>query len=158
MTKPEFKGTMKNHIVELEESIAGLSALRNVIKDFDGKVYNVRLDRAVQKEIPGFFIHHSVYSTDLSVLYRSNWSYVHILSINRGKDFDNRRINSERILEKIDEAEEKFKKNIEQYKFDIENAYKIVEEYNKIALELKALKDKLSYEAIEALRYEFERI
>lgn len=158
MTKPEFKDTMKNHIVELEEAIAGLSKLRDIIEDFDGKVYNVRLDRAVQKEIPGFFIHHSVYTTDLSVSYRSNWSCVHILSINRGQDFDGRRINAERILEKIDDAEAKFNINIEQYKFDIENAYKVVEEYNKIALELKALKDKLSDEAIEALRYKFERI
>jgi prefoldin subunit 5 len=141
-----------------QQTIKALQDSLSVFQKFDGKVINVRLEKALEEAIPDFWFRVKSFSSSEVTIEFSPRNHQHIqakinicpYSLYEGttlyieKTTENRFI-FEVAKKKINEFIESYQHNIQQIDEDRTNIKKIIEEFNQICTTIKQFNDKRSY-------------
>lgn len=144
-------------IDNIDRAIGLINELKKVVKKFDGKVYNVRFDRAVRESV-GAFVQRQRYEhfpCIAIVWYPENNFIDNQFSRNReyyllhGAELDGKRINATKTIELLENRAEE----LEEHKTDLYEGISKIEEtldkYNEIKKQLKELSDEVPYEILD---------
>lgn len=131
---------LDNSIIENEEALKLCDEARAVIKEFDGKIFNVRFKRALEAVglnfYDGFIMCGSIHLVGNHQLQENGFVI-------------NKRIQGEAWLVALTERETKIKKYIEQMKDDRLHGFEKIEKLNKLAADYTALRMSITRDARE---------
>ena len=139
---------VKKDIEAYSEVNAILPAVRKVIRDFDGKIFNVRLEKALQEIHPRIYVHKRYNTVEIYMYCQHSNNPMTICSSalpgnsyhDNMKHFiqDNKRINADLALQDMETHRASRLKEIDSWKQFLENR-------EQISVQLEALKKEIDY-------------
>lgn len=142
-------------IKDYRAAAATFPVLREVIKQFDGKVYNIKLDKALKAAFDGagfVYVHNAEKYIDISFSARGSGSsgYRCILSMPKDKAFsDGKRINAVAMIENARETRAQLLRRAFEIESYSENAEEIKSNIDKMEKALCSYIDAIPYEVRE---------
>ena len=141
-------------IDNIDRAIGLINELKEVVKKFDGKVYNVRFDRAV-KETVGAIVQRGERVPSISIVWYPENKFIDD-QFSRNQEYyllhtflpDEKRINAAKMIELLENRAEE----LEEHKTDLYEGISKIEEtldkYNEVKKQLKELSDEVPYEIL----------
>lgn len=161
---------IKKHADELEKALPLFGIAKEIVRKFDGKVYNVKLDRDLEKhgmDSPkAGQITHYIRNRDVPSESGCGCNYIGVNNINICYSYNpegaglisNKRIVADKWIEVIEADEKSCKNQISALRNDYEHSAEVIKEWNTKIAELEVINYKLSYAAKDYLRNEARNI
>ena len=102
----ERQKDLNNRIESYRQAAAQAPAIIKIIRQFDGKVYNCRLDKALKEATNGKVGVYNQYGfISIYACYTTNYHHINFATF-RLEDLENKRINAEKLIEQVKAARE----------------------------------------------------
>ena len=102
----ERQKDLNNRIESYRQAAAHVPQIIKTLKQFDGKVYNCRLDKALRKATNGKVGVYNQYGfISIYACYTTNYHHINFATF-RLEDLENKRINAEKLIEQVKAARE----------------------------------------------------
>ena len=121
-------------------------SVRKVLENFDGKVYNIRLQRAIQEETGDHIYTEERYNRVYIYIYGTAGRQYTIAALDREDMEDGKRINAKKMIESAREYRESHLKKAYQLEQQAAQIITIKEQVKQIEQLLKSVTCKLDYE------------
>lgn len=143
-------------IDNIDRAIGLINELKEVVKKFDGKVYNVRFDRAV-KETVGALVERksTMYENSIAISWKPDIRNIFIdghYSRNQeyyllwGAKLDGKRINATKTIEVLENRAKELEEEKTNLYEGISKIEEILDKYNGIKKQLEELRDEVPYD------------
>lgn len=139
-------------IDNIDRAIGLINELKEVVKKFDGKVYNVRFDRAVRESV-GAFVERKEFNNSIAIRWQpdirnvdghySQNGYYYLLW---GAELDGKRINATKMIERLEYVAEELEEHKTNLYEGISKIEETLDKYNEVKKQLKELEDEVPYE------------
>lgn len=145
-----------NEVIELyTRALSVLEPVKEVVKKFDGKVYNVRFERAI-KDIPCVCARKTDYNIEITWFDEGRRIYLTYAPIS--STLKDKRINSAIILASIESYEKETREYLEKLINNRDNAESIIEKYNGMVRELEEFGRGVTEDFKMICRYHFDSL
>lgn len=102
----ERQKDLNNRIESYRQAAAQVPQIIKTLKQFDGKVYNCRLDKALREATNGKVGVYNQYGfISIYACYTTNYHHINFATF-RLEDLENKRINAEKLIEQVKAARE----------------------------------------------------
>jgi len=102
----ERQKDLNNRIESYRQAAAHVPQIIKTLKQFDGKVYNCRLDKALREATNGKVGVYNQYGfISIYACYTTNYHHINFATF-RLEDLENKRINAEKLIEQVKAARE----------------------------------------------------
>ena len=102
----ERQKDLNNRIESYRQAAAHVPQIIKALKQFDGKVYNCRLDKALREATNGKVGVYNQYGfISIYACYTTNYHHINFATF-RLEDLENKRINAEKLIEQVKAARE----------------------------------------------------
>lgn len=102
----ERQKDLNNRIESYRQAAAHVPQIIKTLKQFDGKVYNCRLDKALREVTNGKVGVYNQYGfISIYACYTTNYHHINFATF-RLEDLENKRINAEKLIEQVKAARE----------------------------------------------------
>jgi hypothetical protein len=102
----ERQKDLNNRIESYRQAAAHVPQIVKTLKQFDGKVYNCRLDKALREATNGKVGVYNQYGfISIYACYTTNYHHINFATF-RLEDLENKRINAEKLIEQVKAARE----------------------------------------------------
>lgn len=155
MTTEDRKKRIESEIKKLRNAAAFYPVIRNVIQSFDGKVFNCRLEKAMQEAVNNSFgmkeIDGNKYPKH-SVIIKKEHGKIRVYIWEHGdcitlcySDQEDKRINAEKMIASAKEQREELLRSAAEMQMDLENLDKYIEQIEYLKKTFETISDSLNW-------------
>lgn len=147
-------GYILKQIEYYKEAASLAPMIIKVINQFDGKMFNIKLEKALREAVPDKYIHAKKEYRNIVIGYYNKSEHFTLASIPIDKLTDGKRIPANILIEDARKRQEGFLKRANDYKLAYENIDITLKQLEQLKSTIKAIINPIPYELLDVYRLE----